>query len=46
MVFWRCAKLESYLQLLLALQGQEGSIALTTNPSLVRQMLPQSLKEY
>ena len=42
----RCAKLESYLQLLLALQGQEGSIALTTNPSLVRQMLPQSLKEY
>lgn len=45
MVFWWCAKLEPYLQLL-ALHGQEGSIALTINPSLVRQMLPQSLKEY
>gem|GEM_PF-3462329 len=46
MVLRQCAKPEPYLQLLLALHGQEGLIALTTNPSLVRQMLPQSLKEY
>jgi len=45
MVFWWCAKLEPYLQLL-ALHGQEEPVAPTASPSLVRQMLPQSLKEY